>query len=163
MKRSLNIMLFAVALLCFFQPLPCEAADGEVKFGTSVSKDWRIENEGIEFDTNLIACGFYSPKPYGVMSVTFSIYYQAPNEKTEEILLRVNRDVNPQWNTMIFPELPLPSTGKYTLSLAKSTGEMIASGSVSIKEKKVEEKMPEQPRAEGRTLEDLFKKYQPKN
>jgi hypothetical protein len=164
MKRPLNIMLFAAAvLLCFFQPLPCEAADGEVKFGTGVTKDWQIENEGTEFDTNLIACRFYSPKPYGVMSVAFSIYYQPPNGKTEEVLLRVNEDVNPEWNILVFPELPLPTTGKYTLSLAKSTGEMIASGNVTIKEKKVEEKMPEQPKAEGTTLEDLFNKYKPRS
>jgi hypothetical protein len=96
------------------------------------------------------------------MSVTLSIYYQAPDVKNEEILLRVDEDVNPEWNIMIFRELPLPSTGKYTFSLSKSTGEMIASGSVTIKEKKVEEKMPEQPKVEGTTLEDLFNKFKPK-
>jgi hypothetical protein len=97
------------------------------------------------------------------MSVTFSIYYQAPNEKTEGILLRVNEDVNPEWNIMIYRELPLPSTGRYTFSLSKPTGEMIASDSVIIKEKKLEKEMPEQPKAEGTTLEALFNKYKPKN
>jgi hypothetical protein len=156
-------MLFAVAFLCFFQASLCEAADGEVKFGTGITKDWEIENEGTEFDTNLIACRIYSPEPFGVMSVTFSIYYQAPNEKNEKILLRVNEEVNPEWNIMAFPELPLPFTGKYTFGLSKSTGEMIANGSVTIKEKTVEEKMPEKPKAEGTTLEALFNKFKPKN
>jgi hypothetical protein len=59
--------------------------------------------------------------------------------------------------------LPLPATGKYTFSFSKPTGEMVASGSVTIKEKKVEEKLPEQPKAEGTTLETLFNKYKPQN
>ncbi|MDR3087075.1 MAG: hypothetical protein LBU45_03895 [Azoarcus sp.] len=157
------VWYFLLFVFVVFQPLICEAADGEVKFGTGVSKDWQIENEGIEFDTNLISCGFFSPKPYGVMSVTLSIYYQAPGATNEEVLIRENQDVNPEWNILVVPELPLPSTGKYTFSLSRPTGEAIASGSVSIKEKKVEEKMPEQPKVEGTTLEGLFNKFKPKN
>jgi hypothetical protein len=163
MKRSLSILSFAAALFCFFHPLPSAAADGEVRFGTGITEDWEIENEGTEFDTNLIACRFYSPEPFGVMSVAFSIYYQAPDEKVEKVLLRADQEVNPDWNAMIFPELPLPSTGKYTFSLAKPSGDMIASGGVTIKEKKVEEALPEQPTAEGKTLEALFNKFKPKN
>lgn len=164
MNRTFVSLLFAAALCCLFSVSPCNAAGtGEVKFGTGVTGDWKLINEAREFDTNLITVGFYGTKPYGVMQVVVSIYHREKSGASESLLSRVKLDVNPQWGIMVIPDLPLPGVGHYTFNMSTVGGEALAVGSVTITEKKVEAKMPEQPKIDGTTLEDLFNKYKPKS
>jgi hypothetical protein len=163
-KRTLVSTLFLAVLCCLLSVSPCDAGTGEVKFGTGVTKDWQMINEAREFDTNLIACGFYADEPFGVMQVVFSVYFQPDSPPSGEVLLaRITMDVNPQWAIMILPDLPLPGIGKYTMTLSEPEGEVLAVGDVKITEKKVEKKMPEQPKVDGTTLEGLFNKFKPNN
>lgn len=163
MKRTLVSIIFLAAVCCFLSASPCNASTGEAKFGTGVTKDWQLLNEAREFDTNLITCGFYCSKPFGVMQVVVSIYYREASGASESLLGRVNLDVNPQWGVMVIPDLPLPGIGRYMFSMSKVDGEVLAEGAVTITEKKVEEKMPEQPKIDGTTLEGLFNKFKPKS
>jgi len=160
-KRTfITLVLLAVFVCLTYVPL-CNASAGEARFGTGVTSDWKLINEAREFDTNLITCGFFGTKPFGTMSVVVSIYHQEKPGATESILERVTLEINPEWDVMLLPELPLPDIGKYTFTLSTAGGDSLASGSVTITEKKVEEKMPEQPKVEGTTLEGLFKKFKP--
>ena len=161
MKRTLiTLALLAVFGCLAYAPL-CNASVGEARFGTGVTSDWKLINEAREFDTNLITCGFFGTKPFGAMSVVVSIYHQEKPDTPESLLERVTLEVKPEWDLMILPELPFPHIGKYTFTMSAVEGEVLASGSVTITGKKVEEKMPEQPKVEGTTLEGLFKKFKP--
>ena len=161
MRRRFAAVMFPVMLCCIFYGAKCAASAGEVKFGTGVSKDWQLINEAREFDTNLITCGFYSQKPFGVMQVVISIYLQEKPDARESVLNRVSLEVNPEWDVMILPELPLPGVGKYTFTLSTLAGATLATGDVIISEKKVEATMPEQPKIDGTSLEKLFNKFKP--
>lgn len=161
MKRIFITALLGAALCCFLAVSPAMADAGKAKFGTGVTKDWKLVNEGTEFDTNLIACAFYCTKPIGAMTAAISIY--RTDSHTQSLLARVAVDVNPDWGILVLPELPLPAIGKYTFTLAKADGEVLAAGDVAITEKKVEEEMPEKPKIDGTTVEGLFNKFKPKN
>lgn len=163
MKRTFFITTMVAVFCCFLHVLPCSASMGEAKFGTGVTKDWKLIGEATEFDTNLITCGFFCTKPAGVMTVTVSIYHQDLTSNTEAVLARVNLDVNPEWGVFILPDIPLPDTGRYVFTLSTTGGEVLSKGQVTITEKKVEEKMPEQPKIDGTTLEGLFNKFMPKS
>ena len=161
-KRTLLTMFSLAALCCLFSFSPAIAASpGDVRFGTGLTKDWKLINESRELDTNLVACGFYAKKAFGVMKVIVSIYYKEKAGDVESTLARVNIDVNPQWGVLFIPELPLPGVGLYTFTMAKEDGEIMADGAVTITGKKVERKMPEQPKVDGTTPEGLFKKFKP--
>ena len=162
MKRTLATALF-LAVFCCLSALPCSASPGKARFGTGVDKNWELVNEAREFDTNLVTCGFYGTKPFGAMQVVVSIYHQEKPGSAEALLTRANLDINPQWGILILPDLPLPGTGTYTFNLAKAGGEVLADGKVTITQKKVEKKMPAQPKVDGTTLEGLFNKFKPMN
>ena len=160
MKRTIGISLCLAVLCCFFYALPGSAAVGEAKFGTGITKDWKLENEGREFDTNLISCAFYCEEAINSMQAAVSIYFTEDGNK-EALLARVVLDVNPEWGILVLPEIPLPSTGLFTFTLSKTTGETLATGQVKINEKKVDEAIPEQPKVDGTTVEALFNKFKP--
>jgi hypothetical protein len=161
-KKSLFAAIMLSLFCCLLQIAPCSAAPGEAKFGTGVTADWNLVNEAREFDTNLITCGFFCAKPFAAMKVTVSVYLQKP-QQAEELVLRTDIDVNPKWNILFLPDLPMPSTGDYGFSLSTLAGDVLADGNVKIAEKKVEKEIPAQPSVSGTTLEGLFNKFKPKN
>ncbi len=161
MKRAFVSIVILAALCCLVSVAPCTASAGETRFGTGVTKDWKLVNEGREFDTNLISCGFYGTKAFGVMKVVISIYHREKSGDTETVLTRATVDVNPKWGIMIVPDLPLPGIGLYTFTMAIPDGEVLSSGTVTITQKKVDDKMPEQPKIDGTTVEGLFNKFKP--
>ena len=163
MKRTVSIALVLSVFCCFLYAMPCSAESGTARFGTGVTKDWDLVGEAGEFSTNLITCGFFCEKPLGAMQVAVSIYLREKAGGAEQVVVRTNIDINPEWNILFLPDIPLPSTGEYTFNLSTLAGEGLASGKVKITEKKVEEKMPEQPKVDGTTVEGLFNKFMPKN
>ena len=163
MKRSLFVGLMVSFLCCLLQATPCAAEPGEAKFGTGVTKDWKMVGEASEFDTNLITCGFFCTKPLGAMQVAVSIYLREEANGPEQVVARITLDVNPKWNIFLLPDIPLPAKGYYTFDLSSTTGELLANGSVRITGKKTEAKMPDQPKVDGTTIEGLFNKFKPKN
>lgn len=161
MKRSIMITLLLAVIGCMLMAEPCWAKAGEARFGTGLTKDLELIGESRELDTNLVTCAFYGTKAFGVMTATVSIYYKDVETKVETLLLRADAAVNPTWGVLIFQDLPLPTMGKYTFTLSTTGGEVLSTGDVVITEKKVDEKMPEQPKADGKTLEGLFNKFKP--
>ena len=163
MKRLFVIAIALSLACCLLSVAPCIASQGEAKFGTGVTKDWNLVGEAREFDTNLITCGFFCAKPLGAMQVAVSIYHREKADGPEQVIARLTIDVNPKWNILFLPDIPLPATGDYTFNLSTMAGEMLADGDLRITGKKTEAKMPEQPKVDGATLEGLFNKFKPKN
>jgi hypothetical protein len=158
MKKSISFAMAACWILLF-----CAAAaqaqtvePGKALFCKGMEK-WQPIDPGTEFDTNVVSCLLRGKKAFGVMQGVLSIY--RADEKGQTLLHRETLDLNPAWDALYLPDIPLPETGKFAFVLSSASGEIFSSGEVTIKEKKVEKPIPEAVKTEGTTLEGLFNKF----
>ena len=148
-------------LLCLGFVAPSWAADspGVVVFCKGITEKWEPVGASDTFETNVLSTMFKSPKPFDVMQTVISIYKDGNGQS---LLHREAVDVSPKWNILYLPNIPLPSIGKFTFTLSVPAGELIASGSVTIKEKTVEKPIAKKNTVDGGTLEEIFKSFETK-
>ena len=150
------ILVFTVILLSLCCSLAF-AQSGKVIFCTNVSDEGKPQDPGTEFTSNVISCLFANPKGFAVPEVVITLYKD--EERTQQLLHREQVSINPEWNNLILQNIPLPDVGKYTFSLASMAGEVFASGQVVIKEKTVDQPIPETNEITGSTVADAFNKF----
>jgi hypothetical protein len=159
-------IIFLVSLFICLICSPALFADevGEVVFCSTVDDKLTPVDIKTEFDTNQIAVLFSAPpsKKFGVMELILSIYREL-DEGKEELIHREKKSINPQWNTLVLKSIPLPTIGKFKFALTSLEGNEISLGTVTIKTKDVDKKIPDDNAVQGITLEDLFNKYQSKS
>ena len=164
MKHFFKFFVFAAAVLFVAAALPSQAAQpGKVVFCKEVSADWKPVGVASEFDTNVVSWIAYSPKPFGAPKILLSIYYKKDGDSPENLLIREEIDIKPAWNALIVKDVPLPEVGIYSVTLDTLNGAPLSAGSVTIRNRDVEEKMPEKVESDGVTLEGLFNKFKPQN
>lgn len=164
MKYFLKIFVFAVSVMFVAAALPAQAAQpGKVVFCEEVSKDWKPVNPANEFDTNVVSWIAYAPKPFGAPKILLTLYYKKDNSAPENLIFREEIDVKPAWNALIIKDVPLPEVGMYSVALDRLNGDPLSAGTVRIKKRDVEEKMPEKVESDGVALEGLFNKFKPQN
>jgi hypothetical protein len=163
MKQTFKNFIVVTIVICSVLGVAYAADPGKVVFCKGFTDKWEPIEPATEFTTNKVSWLYSASKPYGTPQIMLSIYYKNENEM-EKLLFRTNIDVNPNWNASGVKDMTFPLPGLYTLTFSTLSGEPIATGSVKIIEKKVEEKpFEEQKKMEGTTLEAIFNKYKPKS
>ena len=161
MNKKGLLALFSGFLLVLCLGTMAFAAPGEAVFCKGLDENWKPLGAGKEFDTNVVSTLFVSVKQFKAMEVVVSLYQNTG--KAQELIHRETVTINPEWNGLFLPDIPLPSVGNYTFTLTTLAGEFLSSGDVSIKEKIVEKEIPQQNKFEGFNLEGIFNKFKPIN
>ncbi|MDR1084626.1 MAG: hypothetical protein LBP22_07120 [Deltaproteobacteria bacterium] len=144
-----------------FQCLPVFGAEGgQTKFCLKIDDQYNPIEPATEFDTNQVSCLFVNGNEdsFKVLEAVVSIYNDSV-EGVQELLHREEVAVNPDWNVLILQDIPLPSTGKYSFVLSSKEGKVFSSGTVTIKEKKVDTEMAEKNTVTGTNLKLLYDKF----
>jgi len=156
--RSVMVCCFLLACaVCVSQAAMSEIEPGKALFCKGLGENGEPIEPGVEFDTNVVSCVFRGKKAFGVMQAVLSIYPLDGNG--QNILPREQHDINPAWNVVYLPDIPLPAKGKYSFVLSSASGEVFSSGEVTIRNKTVDKPIPKITKVDGTTLEGLFHKY----
>lgn len=160
MKKALNFASVLMALFLVSISVNANAEEGKIQFCEDLTDTFDVVNPGTEFPGPTISWLATASQPFGAPQIVLSIYKD--KEATQSLLQRREIDVNPAWNNIGLKNMPIGEAGSYTLILSQKGGEEIAKGSVTISAPKSEE--PAKPEEKiGGTLEELYKKYAPKN
>ena len=155
------LSLFTIFLIFPANVSATEDRTGKIIFCNSINEELEPVDSTSTFATNLISWVAYSSQRYGALEVVFSVYQKEKDGKGQQMLLRVNMDVNPDWNLTAVREMPLPGPGLYTLALTRLDGTVLASGDVTISAGADEGVLPEHVESDGKSIEALFNRYKP--
>jgi hypothetical protein len=157
MKSKIFSVLFVVSLvLVFFCPLLVAENVGTVIFCQSIDDKWKPIDPSTTFETNVVTIFFQNvdEKAFGANEAVITVYLN--DEGRQQMLHRENVQLNPQWNTLVLQDIPLPDVGNYYFVLSAISGNIFASGEVTIKTKVVDKEIPEKNEIKGVDLKALF-------
>jgi hypothetical protein len=162
MKTKFTILLTLLFIIVSANVLYCQEA-GEVVFCNSIDEEFNPIGINTEFETNMISVLFrtHQNSKFNVLETILSIF-KKDNSGAEILLYRDTSPVNPEWNALYIKDVPLPEVGTFVFLLTTTDAKIISRGEVTIKEKVVEQEIPETIEVEGGTIEALFKEYMQK-